>query len=63
MGVLFALLAFFLDSSWGLLAGTARTWLANDTKRLILLRATGGIVIMILGILVIATAARDLIAS
>jgi threonine/homoserine/homoserine lactone efflux protein len=63
MGVIFAVLAFFLDSSWGLLAGTARNWLANDTKRLILLRATGGIVIMILGILVIATAARDLIAQ
>jgi hypothetical protein len=44
------------------LAGTARNWLAHDTQRLILLRATGGIVIMILGILVIATAARDLIA-
>jgi hypothetical protein len=37
--------------------------LASDTKRLILLRAMGGIVIMILGILVIATAARDLIAT
>ena len=63
MGALFALLAFFLDSSWGLLAGTARTWLADDTRRLIFLRATGGIVIMVLGILVIATAARDLITA
>ena len=63
MGVIFAVLAFFLDSSWGLLAGTARNWLAGDTKRLIFLRAMGGIVIMILGILVIATAARDLIAQ
>lgn len=62
MGVIFAVVAFFLDSTWGLLAGTARNWLAGDAKRLILLRATGGIVIMILGILVIATAARDLIA-
>ena len=63
MGVIFAIVAFFLDSTWGLLAGTARNWLAGDAKRLILLRAIGGIVIMILGILVIATAARDLIAS
>jgi threonine/homoserine/homoserine lactone efflux protein len=55
MGIIFAVLAFFLDSTWGLLA--------NDTRRLIFLRAMGGIVIMILGILVIATAARDLIAS
>jgi threonine/homoserine/homoserine lactone efflux protein len=63
MGAIFAVLAFFLDSSWGLLAGTARAWLADDTRRLIALRATGGIVIMILGILVIATAARDLITA
>ena len=63
MGVIFAIVAFFLDSTWGLLAGTARNWLASDAKRLILLRAIGGIVIMILGILVIATAARDLIAQ
>jgi threonine/homoserine/homoserine lactone efflux protein len=62
MGVIFAVVAFFLDSTWGVLAGTARNWLASDAKRLILLRAIGGIVIMILGILVIATAARDLIA-
>ena len=63
MGAIFAILAFFLDSTWGLLAGTARAWLATDTRRLIFLRATGGIVITILGILVIATAARDLIAQ
>lgn len=62
MGFIFAILAFFLDSSWGVLAGTARNWLASNTRRLIALRAAGGIVIMILGILVIATAARDLIA-
>ena len=62
MGVIFAVVAFFLDSTWGILAGTARNWLAHDTQRLIFLRAMGGIVIMILGILVIATAARDLIA-
>lgn len=62
MGFIFAILAFFLDSSWGVLAGTARNWLASNTRRLIALRAAGGIVIMILGILVIATVARDLIA-
>ena len=63
MGAIFAVVAFLLDSTWGLLAGTARNWLADDARRLVFLRATGGIVIMILGILVIATAARDLIAS
>jgi len=63
MGACFAILAFFLDSTWGLLAGTARNWLSGDERRLILLRALGGIVIMVLGILVIATAARDLISA
>jgi threonine/homoserine/homoserine lactone efflux protein len=63
MGACFAILAFFLDSTWGLLAGTARNWLSGDERRLIFLRALGGIVIMVLGILVIATAARDLIAT
>jgi hypothetical protein len=45
------------------LAGTARSWLSGDARRLVVLRALGGIVIMVLGILVIATAARDLIAK
>lgn len=61
MGLIFAVVAFILDSTWGILAGTARTWLAGDQRRLIFLRATGGIVIIFLGVLVIATALRDLI--
>ena len=61
LGALFSLLAFISDGSWGLLAGTARNWLAGDEKRLQLLRAIGGIVMVILGLLVIASALRDLI--
>jgi threonine/homoserine/homoserine lactone efflux protein len=61
LGALFSILAFISDGSWGLLAGTARIWLASDEKRLEKLRATGGIVMVILGLLVIASAMRDLI--
>ena len=63
LGALFSLLAFLSDGTWGLLAGTARTWLASDEKRLELLRVIGGCVMIILGLLVIASAVRDLITA
>ena len=56
LGAIFSLLAFISDGSWGLLAGTARQWLATDAKRLEKLRATGGIVMIILGISVLISA-------
>lgn len=49
LGAIFAVLAFFCDGAWGLLAGTARAWLATDSSRIEKLRATGGIVMLILG--------------
>ena len=61
LGALFSILAFISDGSWGLLAGTVRAWLASDEKRLELLRVIGGCVMIILGLLVIASALRDLI--
>ena len=61
LGALFSILAFISDGTWGLLAGTARAWLASDEKRLELLRVIGGCVMIILGLLVIASALRDLI--
>jgi threonine/homoserine/homoserine lactone efflux protein len=60
LGALFSFLAFISDGTWGLLAGTARAWLASDEKRLELLRVIGGCVMVILGLLVIASALRDL---
>lgn len=63
LGALFSILAFISDGSWGLLAGTARAWLASDEKRLEKLRAIGGSVMIILGLLVIASAVRDLITT
>lgn len=56
LGAIFSLLAFISDGSWGLLAGTARQWLATDPKRLERLRATGGTIMMILGISVVIAA-------
>jgi len=56
LGAIFSLLAFISDGSWGLLAGTARQWLATDPKRLEKLRATGGTVMIILGISVLIAA-------
>ena len=61
LGALYSILAFISDGTWGLLAGTARAWLASDEKRLELLRVIGGCVMIILGLLVIASALRDLI--
>ena len=58
LGALFAILALLSDGSWGLLAGTARQWLATDASRLIKLRSTGGVVMVLLGILVIIAAIR-----
>ena len=56
LGAIFSILAFVSDGSWGMLAGTARNWLATDTKRLERLRATGGIIMIILGISVLISA-------
>jgi threonine/homoserine/homoserine lactone efflux protein len=56
LGAIFAILAFVSDGSWGMLAGTARNWLATDAKRLERLRATGGVIMIILGISVVISA-------
>lgn len=56
LGTFFALMALASDGSWGLVAGTARQWLATDPTRLIGLRTTGGVVMIALGVLVVASA-------
>ena len=53
MGITFGIIAFISDGSWGLLAGTARKWLATDASRLEKLRATGGSVMIFLGLSVL----------
>ena len=58
MGAIFGILAFFSDGGWGILAGTIRNWLATEFKRLVLMRMTGGIVMIILGLFTLLSAIR-----
>jgi threonine/homoserine/homoserine lactone efflux protein len=50
MGATFALLAFLGDGTWGILAGTVRSAMANTPSRLVLMRRVGGIVMILLGL-------------
>ena len=59
MGAIFAILGFFSDAGWGILAGTIRNWLATELKRLVIMRMTGGIVMVILGLLTLLSAIRS----
>lgn len=54
MATVFAVIALLSDGSWGVLAGTIREWFARDVKRLIRMRTSGGVVMILLGILTIA---------
>ena len=59
MGAIFAILAFFSDGGWGVLAGTIRNWLATEIKRLVRMRITGGSVMIILGLFTLISAVRQ----
>ena len=56
LGFVFCLLAFISDGAWGLLVGTARAWLATDNRRLEFMRATGGSIMVLLGLAVLYSA-------
>lgn len=56
LGLTFALLALISDGTWGLLAGTARNWLAKSNSRLERLRLIGGVVMIFLGVAVLYSA-------
>ena len=56
LGTLFVLLCWFSDGTWGLIAGTARQWLATDASRLVILRAIGGGVMIALGAFILVGA-------
>ena len=55
-GVIFSVMAFCSDGTWGLIAGTARDWLSDSPSRLVALRTTGACVMMGLGVLIMVTA-------
>jgi len=48
-GALFSAMAFLSDSTWGVIAGTARAWLSGAPSRLVTLRTVGALVMMALG--------------
>lgn len=55
LGLIFCVIAFISDGTYGLLAGTARQWLASDVNRLILMRRFGGVVMIGLGLFTIVS--------
>jgi threonine/homoserine/homoserine lactone efflux protein len=55
-GVLFSLMAFCSDATWGIIAGTAREWLSGTPARLVTLRTIGAGVMMTLGVVILLSA-------
>lgn len=55
-GCIFAVLAFFSDGTWGLIAGTARTWLSTNRRRIVRMRIVAAAVMVALGVLIIVSA-------
>lgn len=55
-GVIFSVMAFCSDGTWGFIAGSAREWLANSPARLVTLRTIGACVMMTLGVLIVVSA-------
>ena len=56
LGVVFSVMAFFSDGTWGIIAGTARQWLSGSASRLVTLRSIGGGVMCLLGLLILTSA-------
>jgi threonine/homoserine/homoserine lactone efflux protein len=56
LGAIFTVIAVLSDGTWGMIAGTARQWLAGSPSRLVALRAIGGVVMIGLGVLIITSA-------
>jgi threonine/homoserine/homoserine lactone efflux protein len=56
LGAIFALVALISDGAYGILAGTIRSWLSGDVKRLIFMRRFGGVVMIGLGVFTIFSA-------
>ncbi len=59
LGLLFALIAATLDSTWGLLAGAAREWFATSPSRLRLVGGAGGLMMIGLGLGLAVTGRKD----
>lgn len=59
LGLISVTVAFLSDSAWGVLAGTARAWLAGAPLRLERLGGAGGLVMIGLGTRLAVTGRRD----
>jgi threonine/homoserine/homoserine lactone efflux protein len=59
LGLIFIAIATVSDSTWGMLAGTARTWLAGRPHRLERLGGAGGLMIIGLGARLALTGRHD----
>jgi threonine/homoserine/homoserine lactone efflux protein len=55
LGLIFFVLALLMDSVWALVAGTARDWFARSPKRVERLGAAGGVMMIGLGGVLLAT--------
>ncbi len=59
LGMIFVLIAFVSDGTWGLAAGTARGWLARSPRRLAVIGGTSGLVMIGLGVRLALTGRKD----
>ncbi|MHA3701984.1 LysE family translocator [Jatrophihabitans sp. YIM 134969] len=59
LGIVFALIALVCDSIWALIAGTAREWFGRNPRRLSRMSAGGGVMMVGLGGVLIATGNKN----
>jgi threonine/homoserine/homoserine lactone efflux protein len=59
LGLLFAIIASVCDSTWGLVAGTARNWFATSPARLRRVGGTGGLMMIVMGAGLALSGRRD----
>ena len=59
LGTVFVTIAVLSDSTWALVAGTARAWLARSPRRLALVGGTGGLVMIGIGVSLALTRRKD----
>lgn len=59
LGAIFIAIAVLCDSSWAVVAGTARGWLTRSPRRLELIGGSGGLVMIGIGISLALTGRKD----
>lgn len=59
LALIFSTLAFVCDSTWGVVAGTARSWFVRSPKRLAMVGGAGGLAMIGLGTALAFTGRKD----